>query len=188
MPETPNPQPEPADQDTPSPSPARREPQEGRGIDSLAKRFTAWLTGVIDGPLSSLIDPPERTSDGDDADTGPKDWDPDMPYRPDSTALYMLLQGVVLIRRMEDPANLHYELAAWPQSGYHRDETYTPGMSLILDLTLDEETSDADAEAWFAQLDHWVSTETPLVLMGRDGDVVILVDPNDPDAWLPLPL
>lgn len=171
--------------ETPTPQPANN---GGGPLRDFAARFTQGFTRVVDRLMDPLLDPPAPEERRGAADNGPEDWDPDMPYQPDSPGLYMLLQDVVLIRRREDRESLHIEMTAYPQTGYLSGQTYTAGMSVALDMTLSEDTPAEEAQEWFDRLDLWAMTETPLVLMGRDGDVAVLVNADAPGEWLPLPI
>lgn len=154
-------------------------------IDDIATRFTAWFSRIMDRLVSPLMPPePEKKSAAEAA----PDWDPNMPYTPDSPGLYMLLTGVTLIQRGYDREARWMEVSAYPEAGYLRGQDYGHGQNILLDITLDADLPEPDVDWWFQQMTSWAMTETPLVLMGRESDVAVLVNDMDPSQWAPVPV
>lgn len=160
-------------------------PPQPSGLDAFARRFTDRFSAVVDRVMAPLTPPPSEESPQSD---DPADWDPEMPFTPDSSGLYMLLSGVTLIQRGYDRSARWMEVAAIPEGGYLRGEDYGPGQRVLLDITLDADLPDYDVDVWFHQMTSWAMSETPLVLMGREGDIAVLVNPDAPAEWLPIPV
>lgn len=167
--------PEPGDDDNPE-------------LTRFARSFTSKLTAFFDtilGPFLNPSTPAQREPAGQQT---AQDWAPEMPYRPESPGVHTVLTGVVLVLRDADPTTRHLTVTAFPADGGHHGADVTRGDSMKLDAYLPGDLPQDTVDAYMERIEMWAMTETPLVLIDRDDDPLVLVNDQNPSEWLPVEL
>lgn len=158
-------------------------------LTRFAQKFTAQLTAFFDVILGPFLNPQKS---GDTADTmpdeQPQDWDPDMPYRPDSHGVHTVLTGVILVLRDSDATTRRMTVTAFPTAGSVHGQPVKQGDSIKLPIQLPTDLPQNTVDAYLQRIEMWAMTETPLVLCDRDDDPLLLVNDQFPDEWLPVEL
>lgn len=155
-----------------------------QGFADFARRATSYLNRAADVIMRPFA-PREVTSE-DRNDSEPLDWDPDMPLQPNSPGLFMLLIDAVLVLRYQNIDERRLEVTCYPGGGHLRDEEMGPGDAFQWDLEMTEDLTDEDVEAYAGRIEAWAMSETPLVIMKREGDAAVAVNPAAPDEWVML--
>lgn len=158
-------------------------------LTRLAQKITAKLTAFFDAILGPFLNP-QKPNDAADAtpDEQPQDWDPDMPYRPDSPGVHTVLTGVILVLRNSDAAARQMTVTAFPADGSVHGQPVNQGDSIKLPIQLPTDLPQETVDAYLQRIEMWAMTETPLVLCDRDDDPLLLVNDQFPDEWLPVEL
>lgn len=113
------------------------------------------------------------------------DWSEEMPVTPNDEHVNLLLQNTLLVLIETDPDVCHMDLSCHPTSGYTPDGEIATKTSFPLEIDLSN-TPDIFPD-YAALIESWALTETGVVIFSTPTSPLLIVNPENPEEWVPVP-
>lgn len=139
------------------------------------------VTGLLDRLLGFFNAHPEAVEEKQP----PGDWSEDMPATPNDAHVRLLLNDTLIVLTDTTPDTYGISVTCHPTSGYTPDGEIEgqPSFPLEVDLT---DTPDIYAD-YLGLIEAWAMSETPVVVFATPTTPILIVNPNAPEEWVPVP-